>query len=181
MDDARPLILTLRLDAESQERFDALRRAHFPTGRNHLAAHVTLFHALPGAHADAVRTDLVAAAHRVPFAVEVAAPRPLGRGVAYDLRSRELDALRAALADRWRPWLTPQDARRFAAHVTVQNKVSPAAARALLDELRAGFVPGEARADGLDLWRYAGGPWEPDGGYAFRPDPHRSHPETGGS
>lgn len=168
MDD-RPLILTLRLDAASRERFDALRRAHFPPGRNHLAAHVTLFHALPAEHADAVRADLAEATDRAPFAVEVAGLRPLGRGVAYVLRSPELDALRAALADRWRPWLTPQDAQRFSAHVTVQNKESPAAARALLDELTAGFVPGTARAEGLDLWRYAGGPWEFDGGYGFRP------------
>lgn len=171
MDDARPLILTLRLDAASRERFDALRRAHFPPGRNHLAAHVTLFHALPAAHADAVRADVADAARRGPFTVEVAGLRSLGRGVAYTLRGSELDALHAALADRWRPWLTPQDAQRFAAHVTVQNKVSPAAARALMSGLRAGFVPGAARAEGLDLWRYAGGPWEVDGGYGFRPEP----------
>lgn len=47
------------------------------------------------------------------------------------------------------------------------------AARSLLDELRAGSS-GAARAEGLDLRRYAGGPWEADGGYAFRPDPTRS-------
>ncbi|QJY47432.1 2'-5' RNA ligase family protein [Pseudonocardia broussonetiae] len=170
MDD-RPLILTLRLDPASQERFDALRRAHFPSGRNHLAAHVTLFHALPAVHADDVRADLAEATGRAPFAVEVAGLRSLGRGVAYVLRSPELDALRAALAGRWRPWLTPQDAQRFSAHVTVQNKVAPDAARALLDALTAEFVPGTARAEGLDLWRYAGGPWEFDGGYGFRPGP----------
>lgn len=169
MDDGRPLILTLRLDAASQERFDAVRRAHFPADRNHLAAHITLFHALPAEHADAVRADVAGAAHRPRFAVEVAGLRSLGRGVAYVLRSPELDALRAALAARWDPWLTPQDAGRSAIHVTVQNKVSPAAARLLLDELRAAFVPGVARAEGLDLWRYAGGPWEFDGGHDFRP------------
>lgn len=170
MDDERPLILTVALDAASQARFDALRRAHFPPGRNHLAAHVTLFHALPAEHAPAVRADVADAARRPSFDVEVAGLRPLGRGVAYVLRSPELDALRAALTARWRPWLTAQDARRFAAHVTVQNKVTPAAARALLDDLRASFVPGTARAEGLDLWRYDGGPWVPDGGAAFRPD-----------
>src|SRR6476469_7699644 len=46
--DHRPLIVTLLLDDAAQQRFDALRTAHFPAERNHLAAHVTLFHALPG-------------------------------------------------------------------------------------------------------------------------------------
>jgi hypothetical protein len=43
-----PLIVTLLLDDAAQARFDRLRAAHFPSARNHLAAHVTLFHALPG-------------------------------------------------------------------------------------------------------------------------------------
>jgi hypothetical protein len=42
-----PLIVTLLLDPEAQERSDRLRSAHFPAERNHVAAHVTLFHALP--------------------------------------------------------------------------------------------------------------------------------------
>lgn len=44
-------------------------------------------------------------------------------------------------------------------HVTVQNKVAPQAARALLAELQAGFSPFTMRAEGLNLWRYLGGPW----------------------
>ena len=40
-----PLIVTLLLEDAAQERFDRLRAAHFPAERNHLAAHVTLFHA----------------------------------------------------------------------------------------------------------------------------------------
>lgn len=170
MDDGRPLILTLRLDAASRARFDALRRAHFPPARNHLSAHVTLFHALPADHAGTLHADVADAARRPPFDVEVAGLRSLGRGVAYVLRSPALDALRAALAARWAPWLTRQDAQRFSAHVTVQNKVEPAVARALLDQLTAGFRPGTARAEGLDLWRYDGGPWVADGGAAFRAD-----------
>lgn len=132
-----------------------------------LAAHITLFHALPAAAADLVRADVADVARYAPFEVEVAGVRSLGRGVAYELRSPELDALRAELAGRWQEHLSRQDAQGFRAHVTVQNKVSPEAARALLARLREGFAPGTARAEGLDLWRYAGGPWEPDGGAAF--------------
>ena len=164
-----PLVLTLQLDRVSQERFDALRRAHFPPERNHLAAHVTLFHALPGEREDDVRADLEASAQRPAYDVQVARVRSLGKGVAYDLRSADLAAQRTELARRWQPWLTPQDARPHAAHVTVQNKVPPERARALLQELEAGFAPYAVRATGLALWRYLGGPWEPLGVYRFSP------------
>ena len=164
-----PLVLTLQLDEAAQARFDALRRAHFPPERNHLQAHVTLFHALPAELEDEVRADLAASAQRPAYDVDVVRVRSLGRGVAYDLRSSELAAQRAELARRWQSWLTPQDARPHAAHVTVQNKVTPERARALLRELEATFVPGAVRATGLALWRYLGGPWEPLGDYRFSP------------
>jgi 2'-5' RNA ligase len=163
-----PLVLTALLAAPVQERLDALRRAHFPPDRNHLAAHVTLFHALPGEELGAVRAAVEDAARREPVPVRVAGVRLLGRGVAFRLESPELLGLRAALAREWAPWLTPQDARKAELHVTVQNKVEPAAARALHAELSAGFAPEETAATGLGLWRYRGGPWEPVARVPFR-------------
>jgi 2'-5' RNA ligase len=124
-----------------------------------LSAHVTLFHALPGEHEDAVRADLAAAARRPPFEVDVTGVRFLGRGVAYELSSPEAEDLRAALARGWAPWLTAQDRQGHRPHVTVQNKVAPEVARALHAELSAAFVPGAVTARGLGLWRYLGGPW----------------------
>ena len=153
-----PLILTLALDEESQARFDALRTTHFPPERNRVGAHVTLFHALPDALG--VREDVRRAAAVPGFDVRVARLRSLGRGVAYVLESAELTALRRDLASAWAPLLTPQDRQAHAPHVTVQNKVTPARARALLAELSAGFVPYDVRATGLAVWRYLGGPWE---------------------
>jgi 2'-5' RNA ligase len=161
------LVVTLLLEEAAQERFDRLRAEHFPRERNHLRAHVTLFHALPGEHGDAVAADLAAAAARPPFAVEVTGLRLLGRGVAYTLASPELDRLRGGLAAAWDPWLTPQDRQRHAPHVTVQNKVDPAVARALHARLSAAFEPGRVGARGLGLWRYLGGPWAPVGEYPF--------------
>jgi 2'-5' RNA ligase len=133
-----------------------------------LAAHVTLFHALPGEQVDVVDADLRAAADRAAFDVAVTGLRLLGRGVAYVLDSREAGALRDRLAAGWEPWLTRQDRQRHAPHVTVQNKVEPAVARALHDRLLAGFSPWTARARGLGSWRYLGGPWEPVAEYPFR-------------
>ncbi len=130
---------------------------------------MTLFHALPGRELDRVRADVREVAARPAYAVDVVRVRSLGRGVAYDLRSAELDAQRAELARRWQDWLTPQDARPSAPHVTVQNKVEPDVARALLRRLSAQFVPHAVGATGLALWRYLGGPWEPLDAYRFSP------------
>jgi len=162
-----PLVVTLLLAEEAQGRFDRLREQHFPADRNHLAAHVTLFHAVPGEHLDRVTADLGTTADRAPFDVEVTGLRLLGRGVAYDLTAPELTALRADLARSWAPWLTRQDASWKHAHVTVQNKVRPEQAKALYDDLAASFAPERVPAVGLGLWRYLGGPWEPVERFAF--------------
>lgn len=92
-----PLIVSLVLDEAAQGWFDAERAALFPAGRTTVGAHVTLFHALPGEHAEEVGADLAAAAGRPVFPVAVTGLQPLGRGVAYRLRSAELAAVHAGL------------------------------------------------------------------------------------
>ena len=158
-DAAKPLILTLALHPDDQERLNVLRRSHFPPERNYLAAHVTLFHKLPGHEQAAVLADLDDVSARAPFDVDVTGVRSLGRGVALTLASPELLAVRAELAGRWQLWLGPQDSQPFKPHVTVQNKVTPERARALHEQLAAAFVPHHIRATGLALWTYLGGPW----------------------
>jgi len=167
-----PLVLTLALDGESQAWLDALRRAHFPPARNLVPAHVTLFHALPGGEITAILDALVAAAGAMPHAVplRLGPPRFLGRGVALDVASPALAALRAGLAARFRPWLTRQDAQGWRPHATVQNKVPPETARALHAALLAGLAPREAEAEGLLLWHYRGGPWEAAARIGFGPN-----------
>jgi 2'-5' RNA ligase len=163
-----PLIVTLLLDDAAQQRFDRLRAAHFPPERNHLAAHVTLFHALPGEQLAEVRRELASAAGRRSFDVAVTGVRFLGRGVALDLDAAELTGLRSALARSFDPWLTRQDRQWSRPHVTVQNKVEPAVARALHADLAAAHQPETVTARGLGLWRYLGGPWAPEARFAFR-------------
>jgi hypothetical protein len=128
---------------------------------------VTLFHALPGDRLAAVRAELASAAARPRFDVAVAGVRFLGRGVAFDLAATELTALRSALATRFEPWLTPQDRQWSRPHVTVQNKVEPAVARALHAELTAALVRETVTARGLGLWHYQGGPWSPEAEFSF--------------
>ncbi len=163
-----PLILTLKMDDLSQERFDRLREEHFPKNRNFIPAHLTLFHKLPGEREreiSGVLEDLCR--QREPFALTVTDLVFMGRGVGYKLESSALPALRKRLADEWWPWLGAQDRKGFRPHVTVQNKVPPEEARALHRQLEASFAPFEVGAEGLLLWRYLGGPWERLGSYGF--------------
>ena len=163
-----PLIVTLLLDHDAQQRFDDLRTAHFPAQRLVVGAHVTLFHALPADRVDDVRRALAAAAGRAPFPVAVTGVRFLGRGVAFDLAAPELTRLRDDVAAEFAADLSPQDRQWRHPHVTVQNKVDPAVARALHAELSAGFTPWTATGRGLGLWRYRGGPWDAVAEFPFR-------------
>ncbi|GAB2779688.1 2'-5' RNA ligase [Hymenobacter luteus] len=156
-----PLILTLTLDEAAQAHFNALRQQYFPPERNYLQAHVTLFHHLPGPEARAITEYLArVAATTPPLPLQVAGLRFLGRGVAYDLHNPELLQLHRSLQTAWAAWLTPQDQQRLKPHITVQNKVEPAVARALHQQLTAEFMPFEAAGTGLTLWAYRNGPWE---------------------
>ena len=157
-----PIIVTALFGAEDQAWFDALRRAHFPPERNHLAAHLTMFHHLPPSIEDELKRRLAEETRgvRAPEA-RLAAPYSLGKGVAYRIDSPQLAAIRARLAEAFAGLLTPQDQAGWRAHVTVQNKVEPGTAKALLGELSAGFAPRPLRIAGLASWWYRGGPWEP--------------------
>lgn len=168
--DPAPLILSLTLAPDDQARLDRLRDAHFPPERNFLAAHVTLFHHLPGTDQTAIAATLERETAIAPFPVRVARLQSLGRGVALLLEADRLIRLRAALARTWANALTAQDRQSYRPHVTIQNKVDPAVAKALLAALSAGFAPWEITATGLSLWHYRGGPWEPAGTYAFKAD-----------
>lgn len=167
--DPRPLILTALLEPHIQARFEALRRAHFPPALNRVPAHVSLFHHLPGSELDAVKRRLKALCGDMPPpAVEVTGLKLLGRGVAYKLRTPLLSSLRAELADGWSTLLIPQDRAGFDPHVTVQNKVTPAEAKATLAALSASFLPFATHAIAVAIWRYCDGPWEALGSVAFR-------------
>ena len=155
------MIVTATLDPASWSYFEDLRRSHFPPERNVLAAHLTLFHRLPGDVEQNIRANLVEAASTTPSrtgrAVRV---RSLGRGVAFDIDCADLVELRGRLAVRWADLLGAQDRAWRQPHVTVQNKVTPEAAAALLRQLQSSFVPFMVEIRGVALWRYLGGPWD---------------------
>ena len=156
-----PLILTARFDPGSAGTFQRLRDQYFPSRLNIVPAHLTLFHQLPGAERDVVEADLSRpCAETAGLRFATSGVRFLGRGVAMEIEAVGLVALRRQLAQQWPRWLGPQDRQSFKPHVTVQNKVDPAAARALHQRLDAQWEPMAGLIVGLDLWHYRGGPWE---------------------
>ncbi len=162
------LIVTAALGAEDFAWLDGQRQAYFPPERNQLSAHLTMFHALPpSAEAEAGRVLAREAATRAPEA-KIAGLMNLGRGVAYRIVSDELEAIRRNIADHFHGFLTAQDSQGWRPHVTVMNKAEPAAAKAVLRELEASFIPRSLRIAGLELHRYLGGPWERLGRWSFR-------------
>jgi 2'-5' RNA ligase len=155
-----PLILTLELDPSSFEIFNTLRKEHFPPERNFLAAHLTLFHKLPGEQEVLIKQTLREISSRPALPLAFSNLRFLGKGVAVNVESSELIELRKKLATTWQHWLEAQDKQSFKPHVTVQNKVTPDEATALLEHLQKTWTPLTGKGTGLLLWRYLGGPWE---------------------
>ena len=157
-----PIIVTALFGRADAAWFDGLRREYFPPERNQLAAHLTMFHHLPPSLEGELKRRLTDETRQVraPWA-RAGGLMSLGRGVAFRIESPELVAIRARLAEAFGGMLTPQDAGGWRPHVTIQNKVTPAAAKVLLASLQRDFVPREVEIAGLGAWWYRGGPWEP--------------------
>ena len=147
---------------------DGLRRSHYPADRNRLAAHLTLFHHLPPSLESELRRRLTEAARAARPRAEATGLINLGTGTAIRVVSPELEAIRAELAEAFTGLLMPPDLADWRPHVTVQNKVSPAAARALRTELGDRFAHRPVRIDGLGLWSYRDGAWDPLSRHMFR-------------
>ena len=163
-----PLIVTAELPEALQSRADQLRAAHYPPDRNQLRAHVTLFHALPPSVEDELCEVLAVEARARPVAARLEGVMNLGRGTALRLASPAMLALRERLAERFHGLLTPQDENIPRLHVTIQNKVSPAEARALQQTLAVTIEPRDFAFAALALHRYRGGPWEFVKRWSFR-------------
>ena len=164
-----PLLVTAELPRDVFAWAEGLRRAHFPPERNKVRAHVTLFHALPPS-CEAELRRLVAR-----IAGEEAAPRarisglmPLGNGTAFAIHSPALSAIHETLREALHGMLTAQDQAKRKLHVTIQNKVTAAEAKALQAELAATFAPRDFAFAGLALHRYLGGIWADAGSWRFR-------------
>ncbi|MBL0924669.1 MAG: 2'-5' RNA ligase family protein [Sphingomonadaceae bacterium] len=164
-----PIIITAEMGKADQEWANALRTLHFPPERNFLDAHITLFHHLPPGYLAEIKSRLaVLTAESPPPIAHLTEIMMLGRGVAYRVDSHELLSIRDELAQQFYGLLTPQDQARPRLHITVQNKVEPATARAVHAQLSATFKPRKLAISGLAAHYYRGGPWEHIGSWKFR-------------
>ncbi|ESZ88681.1 MAG: hypothetical protein Q27BB25_02625 [Blastomonas sp. CACIA14H2] len=164
-----PIIMTATMGAADQAWADGLRRAHYPADRNVVEAHVTLFHHLPGPYeGELIARTRALAREFAPPPARLSEVMRMGNGVAFRIHSPGLLAIRAMMADGLHGLLTAQDQGTPRLHITVQNKVEAATARALHAALSASFTPRPLSISGLALHRYLGGPWEPIGNWPFR-------------
>ena len=162
------LIVTADFSADDFAWLEGMRRAHYPPDRNQVRAHLTMFHSLPPSAEQEARRRLAEAASLPPPRATIAGLMDLGGGVAFRVVSDDLDVLRDELADHLHGMLGAQDAGGWRPHVTIQNKVPPKRARALIAELEQGFRPRPLGIAGLSLHRYLGGPWVTLATYKFR-------------
>lgn len=162
-------VLTLLTDKRLHERMTALRNQYFPRQINKLAAHLTLFHALPESKLDSNIIPLLkeVSARTSPFAIKADKPMRLKRGFAVPVSGQtggsQAKQIHQDLQSGWRRegFLSEQDAGGCRLHYTLMNKVDDEieisqAYKDLLDHWRSE----SGTAEGLALWRYERGFWK---------------------
>lgn len=92
----------------------------------------------------------------------------LGGGTAIAISSPEMEAHHAVIAQRFHGLMTGQDAQRVRLHITIQNKVSPDAARALQAQLEPTLERRSFRFTGFGVFHYIEGLWSPVRNISFR-------------
>lgn len=163
-----PIIVTAELGKADQAWADALRRRHYPRERNQLSAHLTLFHHLPPSIETELRAALKGWGTDPKPAAAIDCVYSLGVGVAIGIVSADLQAIWMDLARRFERCLIPQDQHPPRLHITIQNKVEPAVARATLAEVEASLIRRPIEIAALACWHYRGGPWSLISRHAFR-------------
>ncbi|PEQ10800.1 hypothetical protein B2G71_20245 [Novosphingobium sp. PC22D] len=163
-----PLLVCAQMPGDVFAWADALRRAHFPPERNKLRAHVTLFHALPPGIEPELRELLGTLAAAPPPDAHVTGLMKLGGGTALAVESPGMVALHAEIAERMHGLMTRQDAQPLRLHVTIQNKVTSAAAKALQAELGPRLDHKRFRFRGFELYAYEDGLWRYIRDFPFR-------------
>jgi hypothetical protein len=136
--------------------------------RNRLDAHLTLFHHLSPAIVPELKARLAQEGRAPRPEARIAGILDLGGGTALRVESGDLVDIRARLADAFERLLVPQDRAGWRPHVTIQNKVPPADAKALQRALSQGFRPQVLTIAALAVWHYRDGLWEAVSRHPFR-------------
>ena len=159
-------ILTFLTDRKHHQTMTNLRTKYFPPRLNHLDAHLTLFHALPGSKLEGAIIPVLedAAKSTAPFQIQAATPFRLKRGIAIGVPKPQggtrAKSIHSQLQNEWRGFLSDQDAGGFAAHYTIMNKVDEAAeVDRAFHEVESSWRPARGSIEGFQLWLYEKGRW----------------------
>ncbi|KAK6436804.1 hypothetical protein LTR95_007005 [Oleoguttula sp. CCFEE 5521] len=162
-------ILTLATDVRHHEAMTALRNQYFPKKLNKLAAHLTLFHALPGSLLESNIIPHIerTAARTKQFQVHAAKPFRMTHGFAISVPKAEggaaAQSVHAELQQKWTEdgFLSEQDQGGCRAHYTIMNKVDKEneVAKAF-EEVSERWKGDWGVVEGLRLWRYERGWWK---------------------
>lgn len=160
------MILTARIPDHDIAFFEELRRIHFPRDRNHLKAHLTIFHRIADRHLSEARQVLASTASGLgPMQAICTEVRHLGFGVAVTVVCKELEQAREALCHQFDPWLSSEDLRVWQPHITIQNSVTRSKADKLYAELSESYEARAISIIGFDVWHYRGGPWSAEASF----------------
>lgn len=163
-----PLLVVAELPPDVFAWAEGLRQAHYPPDRNRLGAHVTLFHGLPPSAETEVRGLLSELSRRPPPDAAIRGLMDLGRGTAFAVDSPAMADLHQDMAERLHGLIQQKDARPLRLHITIQNKVAPAEARALQAAMARSFEPRSFRFRGFGLYGWTGENWRQDRVFPFR-------------
>ncbi|OQO13464.1 hypothetical protein B0A48_01692 [Cryoendolithus antarcticus] len=167
--DENVYILTLATDVRHHKAMTALRNQYFPTKLNKLAAHLTLFHALPGSllESNIIPHIETVAAQTKQFDVHAAKPFRMKHGFAISVPKAEggaaAQAVHAELQQKWADdgFLSEQDRGGCRVHYTIMNKVDEEADVAkAFEEVSDEWKGDWGTVEGLSLWRYERGWWK---------------------
>lgn len=161
-------MLTILTDKAHHARMTDLRSKYFPKKLNKLAAHLTLFHALPGSVLESKILPFVqeVASQTLPFKVNAAKAFRLKKGIAISVPSQEGGQegkeVHAKLQTRWAQdgFLSDQDAGGCRLHYTIMNKVDDESTLAnAFEEVAKTWKGDSGIAEGLALYQYDRGFW----------------------
>jgi mannose-1-phosphate guanylyltransferase len=158
-------VLTLKVTDTLAKAMDDMRDRYFPRHLNRTGAHLTLFHALPHSHIEALEQGLTQMTSQTqPFDVSTGKPFRMRKGVGINVDEgyKNMKTVHQDLQSQWSAFLSEQDAGGFKPHWTVMNKVDDVkkvddAFSVIRQELSERNQ--EGRATGVDLWRYERGNW----------------------
>ena len=162
-----PLVLTLKIDEQSQLFFDEQRTAYFPARANYVPAHITLFHKLPANNID-IETELTAFAKHATFELLITDIMLSETSVSYSIVSSEVKHLHAEMQLKFEPYLIRNDKKILKCHITIQNKVTAYKAYKTHAFLIKDFKPFVVKAIGFTSWYYVKSYWVKKEDYLFQ-------------